>query len=31
MASNAEIEKLIKAGIPDAEVQITDLVGDNDH
>ncbi len=27
----AEIEKLIKAGIPDAKVQVTDLVGDKDH
>jgi stress-induced morphogen len=26
-----EIEKLIKAGIPDAEVALTDLVGDKDH
>ncbi|ACB96679.1 BolA/IbaG family iron-sulfur metabolism protein [Beijerinckia indica] len=27
----SEIERLIKAGIPDAKVQITDLVGDKDH
>jgi stress-induced morphogen len=27
----ADIEKLIKDGIPDAKVQITDLVGDKDH
>ena len=26
-----EIEALIKAGIPDAQVQLTDLAGDNDH
>jgi len=26
-----EIETLIRAGIPDAEVQITDLAGDGDH
>ena len=26
-----EIEGLIRAGIPDAEVQITDLAGDGDH
>ena len=26
-----EIEKLIKEAIPDAEVTITDLVGDRDH
>lgn len=32
MAMNAgEIEKLIKDGIPDAEVQIQDLRGDGDH
>lgn len=30
MAAN-DIEALIKAGIPDAEVQLTDLAGDNDH
>jgi stress-induced morphogen len=30
MAAN-EIESLIKAGIPDAEVTITDLAGDGDH
>lgn len=27
----ADIEALIKAGIPDAEVAITDLAGDGDH
>jgi stress-induced morphogen len=27
----AEIERLIKAGIPDAEVTIVDLAGDGDH
>ena len=27
----AEIERLIKAGIPDAEVTIRDLAGDGDH
>lgn len=27
----AEIEELIRAGIPDAEVTITDLAGDGDH
>jgi stress-induced morphogen len=26
-----DIERLIKAGIPDAEVTIVDLVGDEDH
>lgn len=26
-----EIEKLIKAAFPDADVTITDLAGDNDH
>ena len=26
-----EIEALIKAGIPDAVIQITDLAGDGDH
>jgi stress-induced morphogen len=26
-----EIEKLIKAGIPDARVEIIDLAGDGDH
>ena len=26
-----EIERLIKAAIPDAEVDITDLAGDGDH
>jgi stress-induced morphogen len=29
--SAAEIERLIKAGIPDAEVTIVDLAGDGDH
>ncbi len=27
----AEIERLIKVGIPDAEVSIRDLAGDGDH
>jgi stress-induced morphogen len=27
----SEIERLIKAGIPDAEVTIRDLAGDGDH
>jgi stress-induced morphogen len=27
----SEIERLIKAAIPDAEVEITDLAGDGDH
>lgn len=27
----AEIERMIKAGIPDAKVEITDLAGDSDH
>jgi stress-induced morphogen len=27
----AEIEALIRSGIPDAEVQISDLAGDGDH
>jgi len=27
----SDIEHLIKAGIPDAEVEITDLAGDGDH
>jgi stress-induced morphogen len=27
----SEIERLIKAGIPDAEVTIVDLAGDGDH
>jgi stress-induced morphogen len=32
MAMNVgEIERLIKQGIPDAEVQIEDLAGDGDH
>jgi stress-induced morphogen len=32
MAMDAtEIEKLIKSGIPDAEVTIRDLAGDGDH
>lgn len=29
--SAAEIEKLIKQAFPDADVEITDLAGDNDH
>ena len=29
--SAGEIEKLIKAAFPDADVEITDLAGDNDH
>lgn len=32
MAMNADvIEKMIKAGIPDAQVTIRDLAGDGDH
>lgn len=32
MAMHAsEIEKLIKEAFPDADVEITDLAGDNDH
>ncbi|HLH11844.1 MAG TPA: BolA family transcriptional regulator [Methylovirgula sp.] len=27
----AEIERMIKQSLPDAEVEITDLAGDNDH
>jgi stress-induced morphogen len=27
----SEIERLIKQGIPDAKVEITDLAGDNNH
>lgn len=27
----AEIERLIKQGLPDAKVEITDLAGDNNH
>jgi stress-induced morphogen len=27
----AEIERLIKNGIPDAKIEITDLAGDNNH
>lgn len=27
----AEIERLIKAAIPDAEIEIIDLAGDDDH
>ena len=27
----SEIEELIKAGLPDAEVEIRDLAGDGDH
>lgn len=26
-----EIEALVKAALPDAEIQLTDLAGDNDH
>jgi stress-induced morphogen len=26
-----EIERMVKAAIPDAEVALTDLAGDNDH
>ncbi len=29
--SATEIEKLIKAAFPDADIEITDLAGDNDH
>jgi len=29
--SAAEIEELIRSGIPDARVEITDLAGDGDH
>lgn len=29
--SAAEIEQLIRASIPDAEIAITDLAGDGDH
>lgn len=29
--SAGEIERLIRAGIPDAQVVITDLAGDGDH
>ncbi|HET7335354.1 MAG TPA: BolA family transcriptional regulator [Rhizomicrobium sp.] len=29
--SATEIEKLIKDAFPDADVEITDLAGDNDH
>jgi len=29
--SASEIEKLIKAAFPDADIEITDLAGDNDH
>jgi stress-induced morphogen len=28
---SSEIERLIKRGIPDAKVEITDLAGDNNH
>ena len=28
---SSEIEQLIKAGIPDAQIDLTDLVGDKDH
>jgi stress-induced morphogen len=27
----SEIERMIKAAIPDAQIQITDLAGDGDH
>ena len=27
----AQIESLVKTAIPDAQVQLTDLAGDNDH
>ena len=27
----ADIERLVKAALPDAAVEITDLAGDNDH
>jgi stress-induced morphogen len=27
----SEIERMIKAALPDAQIQITDLAGDNDH
>jgi len=29
--SASEIEKLIKTAFPDADIEITDLAGDNDH
>lgn len=29
--SATEIEKLIKQAFPDADIEITDLAGDNDH
>lgn len=29
--SATEIEKLIKTAFPDADIEITDLAGDNDH
>jgi stress-induced morphogen len=29
--AGAEIERLIKAGLPDAVIEITDLAGDGDH
>jgi stress-induced morphogen len=28
---SSEVERLIKQGIPDAKVEITDLAGDNNH
>ena len=28
---SSEIERLIRDALPDAEIQITDLAGDNDH
>lgn len=29
--SAAEIERMIKAKLPDAEIELTDLAGDDDH
>jgi stress-induced morphogen len=29
--ASSEIERLIKEAMPDAEIEITDLAGDNDH
>jgi len=29
--SGTEIEAMIKAALPDAEIRLTDLAGDNDH
>ena len=31
MISPAQVESMIKSGIPDAEVQVQDLTGGNDH